>query len=457
MDGQSGQGAVCEQELAGAGEAKTDRSFDPLTVLVIDDEEIIRDLLHEFLSREGYTVATAASGAEGLEQFRRHRPMLVVTDVCMPGMDGLAFLRAVRREEPEARVVVMTGHGDDAVALEALRGGATNYIKKPLTLEEFLFIVRAHERMCRAQERQRLPLGALVDERRTYSLPNDSNLVYPVAYQVTQTMLNFLPRQDVEAVSLALTEAMINAMEHGNLGIGYQQKSDALHENRYRQLLSERQVDPVCAARHVLVESHVGVDGSWFRVTDEGEGFDWRNLPDPSDPENLLREHGRGPLSIGNRQSSIGNLLVRLQDRQQRHPDGQIHPPQDRPFQPQQLDQEGVDGFGQLDQIGLRPFGAAPKQPLREPKRDDRREQQGDGVRIANRPKPRLAQQSQKRTVAIAPEVMERFVVLAPQERVRGHGDHHPGARRGDPPKLGEQGAVVGHVLDEIQRQDHVE
>jgi len=275
-------------------------------VLIIDDESIIRSLLQEYLSLEGYPVLTAASGPEGLELFRRMRPPIVVTDVCMPNMDGLAVLRAVHREDPDAKVVVMTGYGDDTVAFEALRAGASNYIKKPLSLEAFLFIVRAHERMIRAQQRQRLPDGALVEERKIIRLANDMSVIYATASNITQSLQNFADRQEIESISLALSEAIINAVEHGNLGIGYGLKSAALRENRYTQLLQERLNDLRLAARRVTVESLLTPRSAWFQVTDEGNGFDWRSLPDPADPENLMKEHGRGLSIIGLFMSEVG-------------------------------------------------------------------------------------------------------------------------------------------------------
>lgn len=267
------------------------------TVLVIDDEDVIRDLLTEYFAMENFPVLTAKNGQEGVEMFREHRPSIVVTDVRMPGMDGLGVLRAIRREDPEAKVVVMTGFGDGSVAFEALRAGASNYIKKPLSLEELLFIVRAHERMIRARKRQRLPLENLVRETKVLRLSNDQSQIHPAVFNVTQGLHAFMPAQDVESVSLALSEALVNGIEHGNLGIGFQQKSTALRESGYQELLEELVADPSLQEREIQLEYELTPGQAFFRVKDHGDGFDWRNRPDPTDEENLLRENGRG-LSI---------------------------------------------------------------------------------------------------------------------------------------------------------------
>ncbi len=266
-------------------------------VLVVDDEEGIRQLLIDYLESEGFPVVAAKDGNEGVEMFKARRPSIVVTDVQMPGMDGMGVLRAIRREDPDAKVVVMTGFGEGAVALEALRGGASNFIKKPLSLEELLFILKAHERMIRSLRRQRLPIENIVEEHKVLRIPNDSGHVFPVVRNATRSLESFLTPHEIESVSLALSEALVNGIEHGNLGIGYQQKSDALRHNRYQQMLEERMADPECAGKSVLLEMNLNPEEATFRVTDQGTGFDWRNRPDPTLPENLLKENGRG-LSI---------------------------------------------------------------------------------------------------------------------------------------------------------------
>lgn len=270
---------------------------DKATVLIIDDEEFICKLLQECLVMEGIPSLTADCGEEGLRLFREHRPEIVVTDVCMPTMDGLAVLRAIRREDSEAKIVVMTGYGGEKMALDALRAGAANYINKPLAIEEFLFIIRAHQRMLKAQKRQKLPPEMIVSEKKLLCLDNDVNNVYPAAYNLTHSLQGMLSAQDLESVTLALTEAMINAIEHGNLEVGYEQKSEALKQNRYQQLLDEKMSNPKFASRTVTLEGKITPRKAWFQVTDQGSGYDWGDLPNPSDPENLMREHGRG-LSI---------------------------------------------------------------------------------------------------------------------------------------------------------------
>ena len=126
-------------------------------VLIVDDDKQIRRVLHEFFLSSGYKCSLAGNGREGLETFESERPPLVLTDVNMPVLDGLAFLKRIRASEPDAAVLVLTGVGDIQTAVEALKFGAFDFILKPVNLDELLIAAE------RALEHRQL-----VIERREY-------------------------------------------------------------------------------------------------------------------------------------------------------------------------------------------------------------------------------------------------------------------------------------------------
>jgi len=105
------------------------------TILVIDDERPTLQMFELYLGAYGYRVLTAASGEEGLAVFDAANPPIVLTDIKMPGMDGLAVLKAIKERRPETEVVVITGHGDTELALAALGLRATDFIDKPIRRE----------------------------------------------------------------------------------------------------------------------------------------------------------------------------------------------------------------------------------------------------------------------------------------------------------------------------------
>lgn len=118
------------------------------SILLIDDEEGIRKVLGISLSDIGYRVFTAASGEEGLHIFREEKPPIVLTDIKMPGMDGIELLRIIKEENPDTEVIMITGHGEMDLAIESLKLEATDFVTKPINDEVLgIALKRAHERI----------------------------------------------------------------------------------------------------------------------------------------------------------------------------------------------------------------------------------------------------------------------------------------------------------------------
>ncbi len=121
---------------------KTDR------ILLIDDEEDILEVLSMALRSDGYDVFTAASGEEGIKVFERESPQMVLTDLKMPGMDGLEVLKRIKSSNPDTEVIVITGHGDMDSAIDALRYGASDFVNKPVRAEALkIALMRAKEKL----------------------------------------------------------------------------------------------------------------------------------------------------------------------------------------------------------------------------------------------------------------------------------------------------------------------
>jgi PAS domain S-box-containing protein len=119
-----------------------------LKVLLIDDEEPIRKILGLYLRSKGHEVITAADGQEGIETFQQESPSVVLTDIKMPGMDGIEVLKRVKEINSEAEVIVITGHADMNLAIEALQLDASDFITKPVDNRALsVAIKRAKERL----------------------------------------------------------------------------------------------------------------------------------------------------------------------------------------------------------------------------------------------------------------------------------------------------------------------
>ena len=120
------------------------------TILVVDDEEIMREILETLLTREGYEVRLAASGTEGLELARAVPFDAAIVDIMMPGLDGIATLDELKRIDEDLAVIIITAYASVESAISAMKTGAFDYVTKPFKNEEVLVVVR------NAMERRRL-------------------------------------------------------------------------------------------------------------------------------------------------------------------------------------------------------------------------------------------------------------------------------------------------------------
>ncbi|MDL1965301.1 MAG: response regulator [Candidatus Desulfofervidus auxilii] len=119
-----------------------------MKLLLIDDEAPVREILGLSLRSEGYEVMTAASGKEGIEIFRRENSPIVLTDIKMPGMDGIEVLKKIKQINPETEVIIITGHGDMDLAIQSLQLEASDFITKPIKDEALaVALKRAKEKL----------------------------------------------------------------------------------------------------------------------------------------------------------------------------------------------------------------------------------------------------------------------------------------------------------------------
>ncbi len=123
-----------------------------MTILVVDDEAMMRELLDKILRRDGYQVLAAADGAEALEIMRRQKVNLVISDIKMPQVDGYGLLKAIKAEFPKVPVIMMTAFGDTFSVKDALLLGADEYVTKPFKSYEIALVVeRAYWRLLAAE------------------------------------------------------------------------------------------------------------------------------------------------------------------------------------------------------------------------------------------------------------------------------------------------------------------
>jgi len=186
-------------------------------ILIVDDEANARMALAELLRDEGYAVDTAADGFKALPKLEEFNPDLVLTDLKMPGLDGLALMRKAREEDPERAVVLMTAYGTVDSAVAAMREGAADYLTKPINVDELVLVLD------RALERRRLraetgQLRARLSETRR-----------------VQNMIGSSPEmQRVFDAVLQVAPARASVLITGESGTGKELIAEAIHEHSPR-------------------------------------------------------------------------------------------------------------------------------------------------------------------------------------------------------------------------------
>jgi two-component system response regulator RegA len=111
---------------------------EPTSILLVDDDEVLRGRIARALESRGFDVATAASYDEAIEQARTDSPELALVDLRMPGRSGLELVRDLRENDPATKIVVLTAYGSIATAVDAMRVGAAHYLTKPADVDDIL-------------------------------------------------------------------------------------------------------------------------------------------------------------------------------------------------------------------------------------------------------------------------------------------------------------------------------
>jgi len=133
-------------------------------ILIVDDEPGILSTLSHILGDEGYRTLTTTSGEEALELFRNERPAVVFLDIWLPDRDGLEALQAIREIDPEAAVIMMSGHGTSETAVKAMKMGASDYLEKPLSYDQAVEAVEGALGKSPGLQMTRSAMGADADD-----------------------------------------------------------------------------------------------------------------------------------------------------------------------------------------------------------------------------------------------------------------------------------------------------
>lgn len=269
----------------------------PQTILVVDDSAVDRLVARRLLEKHGgWAVVQAGDGGEALTAMAGSLPAAVLTDLQMPGMDGLTLVEQVRELYPRVPVILMTGQGSEEIAIAALKAGAASYVPKRKLTDQLIPALEQVLAVSLTDDRRGRVLAALSERVSRFTLESDPALVSPLVQMFREEMTAFGLCDATAATrsGIALEEALLNAVYHGNLGVSSELKlqGNGLFE---RTAAARRSQEPY-RDRRVLVTAELTPRAATFVIEDQGAGFDVSALPDPTDPANLEKPSGRGVL-----------------------------------------------------------------------------------------------------------------------------------------------------------------
>ncbi len=269
-------------------------------ILIVDDEDINIEIIQFNLEEENYQIETAHDGAEAWEKLERDPEgyHVVLLDRMMPNMDGMAVLAHMKAHPLlcHTPVILQTAMTAKEEVIDGIRAGAYYYLAKPYDGAMLVSVVRTAVRDSESNRRIREELH---ETTRTLGLMLAGSFRYRTlaeARALATLLANACPRPDTVAMGLA--ELMINAVEHGNLGITYAEKGALNEAGDWESEVERRLALDSFGQRQVEVTFAKENDEIRITITDEGEGFDWQSYLTLS-PERAMDNHGRGIAMAG--------------------------------------------------------------------------------------------------------------------------------------------------------------
>ncbi len=192
-------------------------------VLVVDDSAVDRSLAGGLLGKiPGMEIVYAVHGADALAKMEQVLPDVVVSDLLMPGIDGLQLVTIARHTYPHVPIIVMTSQGSEEIAVQSLQQGAASYVPKRVLPQRLVDTVLSTLSVSVQDRVQKRLLNRMASNVTTFVLENDPELLAPLISHVQGgvAQMGICGEADLPRLGVALQEALTNALYHGNLEVG---------------------------------------------------------------------------------------------------------------------------------------------------------------------------------------------------------------------------------------------
>lgn len=274
-------------------------------ILLVEDSPTQAAQISMLLEAAEHEVVHALNGQLGLDELRRQSLDIVVTDLEMPEVNGLQLVEMMRDDFSHIPSILVTGHGSEELAAEALQLGAAGYVPKNRmsellnnTIIDVLGVIRTDASYAKL-------ISTLRKNVFVFDLPNDPLLISPLVGLLMQVSsgMELLPSIDMVRLGVAVEHALANAMLHGNLELSSDEcpsHHDLARDGRFSEAMQERIQQSPYRERTIRVEAIAATEEIRIIIADEGNGFDTSTVPrkgqlDPkamSEDENAPRGQG---------------------------------------------------------------------------------------------------------------------------------------------------------------------
>lgn len=261
-------------------------------VLVVDDAVVDQKIAGGLLEASGmFQVVYADCGSQALESIDRQRPDVVLTDLQMPGVDGLQLVTSIAEEHPGIPVVLMTAHGSENVAAESLAAGAASFVPKTMLSEHLLATIMRVLATYESESRYRRLASCATKTDFEFCLLNELDLIDPLVDMIQEIACShgFCEQRDRAKLGIALEAALGNAMVRGNLEMSCEEFPVGTPE-----IMNERAEQETYAGRRVYFRASIAPDEATFVIRDDGPGFDPSTIVKAKSSEAMTTGTGRG-------------------------------------------------------------------------------------------------------------------------------------------------------------------
>jgi CheY-like chemotaxis protein len=281
-------------------------------ILLVEDSATQAMQMKILLESAAHEVECCDDGTKALEMLSSGRSEIVVTDLEMPVMNGLDLIKQMQLDFPHIPAVLVTGHGSEKMAAEALRAGATAYVPKLFLNEMLLGTIEDVLGVLRTDRSYSQLIDCTVENRLVFELPSDPQLTTDAVNLVMQMIvgMNLMSGGECYRLGNAIQHAMSNALYRGNLELSFEdwqhksvEEEDAEEPNP--KVVERLQTSPY-KDRVIRLDARLQRDLVRVVVRDQGHGFDTAAvLKKQKDPSSLAKKHGRGLILIHNAMDKV--------------------------------------------------------------------------------------------------------------------------------------------------------